>query len=99
MMEYLGLSYLAAGLGAGLVVIGAALGIGRLAAGAIEGMARQPELSGDLRTAMIIAAALIEGFTFFALVITFMLAIQKPMRPIDVSGGEPAKTEARVEKK
>jgi F-type H+-transporting ATPase subunit c len=79
MMEYLGLSYLAAGLGAGLVVIGAALGIGRLASGAIEGMARQPELSGDLRTAMIIAAALIEGFTFFALVITFMLAIQKPL--------------------
>ena len=78
-MEYLGMSYLAAGLGAGLVVFGASLGIGRLAAGAIEGMARQPELSGDLRTAMIIAAALIEGFTFFALVITFMLATQKPL--------------------
>jgi F-type H+-transporting ATPase subunit c len=79
-MEYygLGLSYLAAGLGAGLVVIGAGLGIGRLAGQAIEGMARQPEMSGELRTAMIIAAALIEGFTFFALVITFMLATQKP---------------------
>ena len=77
-MEYLGMSYLAAGLGAGLVVIGAAMGIGRLAAGALEGMARQPELSGDLRTAMIIAAALIEGFTFFALVVTFMLATQTP---------------------
>jgi len=77
-MEYLGLSYLAAGLGAGLVVFGASLGIGRLAGSAIESMARQPELSGDLRTAMIIAAALIEGFTFFALVITFMLATQAP---------------------
>jgi F-type H+-transporting ATPase subunit c len=77
-MNYLGLSYLAAGLGAGLVVIGAALGIGRLASGALEGMARQPEVSGDLRTAMIIAAALIEGFTFFALVVTFMLATQAP---------------------
>jgi F-type H+-transporting ATPase subunit c len=77
-MEYLGMSYLAAGLGAGLVVVGAALGIGRLAAGALEGMARQPEVSGDLRTAMIIAAALIEGFTFFALVVTFMLATQAP---------------------
>ncbi|MCP4131891.1 MAG: ATP synthase F0 subunit C [bacterium] len=77
-MEYLGLSYLGAGLGAGLVVFGAALGIGRLASGALEGMARQPELSGDLRTAMIIAAALIEGFTFFALVVTFMLATAKP---------------------
>lgn len=77
-MEYLGMSYLAAGLGAGLIVVGAALGIGRLAAGALEGMARQPEVSGDLRTAMIIAAALIEGFTFFALVVTFMLATQAP---------------------
>ena len=77
-MNYLGMSYLAAGIGAGLVVFGAAIGIGRLASSALEGMARQPELSGDLRTAMIIAAALIEGFTFFALVVTFMLAVQKP---------------------
>ena len=78
-MEYLGLSYLAAGFGAGLIVFGAALGIGKLATGALEGMARQPELSGDLRTAMIIAAALIEGFTFFALVVTFMLATKTPI--------------------
>ncbi len=77
-MEYLGMSYMGAGLGAGLVVLGAALGIGRLAGSALEGMARQPEVSGDLRTAMIIAAALIEGFTFFALVVTFMLATQAP---------------------
>jgi len=78
-MEYLGLSYLAAGFGAGLIVFGAALGIGKLATGALEGMARQPELSGDLRTAIIIAAALIEGFTFFALVVTFMLATKTPI--------------------
>jgi len=78
-MEYLGLSYLAAGFGAGLIVFGAALGIGKLATGALEGMARQPELAGDLRTAMIIAAALIEGFTFFALVVTFMLATKAPI--------------------
>lgn len=78
-MEHaLGLSYLGAGFGAGLIVFGAAFGIGRLATGALEGMARQPEVSGDIRTAMIIAAALIEGFTFFALVITFMLATNKP---------------------
>ena len=86
-MEYLGMSYLAAGIGAGLVVFGAAMGIGRLAASALEGMARQPELSGDLRTAMIIAAALIEGFTFFALVVTFMLATQSP-KAIGTSGGK-----------
>ena len=91
-MEYLGMSYLAAGLGAGLVVVGAALGIGKLAAGALEGMARQPEVSGDLRTAMIIAAALIEGFTFFALVVTFMLATQAPKEnPADKAA---VKTEA-----
>ena len=77
-MESLIGAYLGAGLGAGLAVIGAALGIGRLSASALEGMARQPEMVGDLRVTMIIAAALIEGMTFFALVITFMLATIKP---------------------
>ena len=57
------------GIGAGLVVIGAAYGIGRLAGSALESMARQPEVAGSIQTAMIIAAALIEGFTFYALVI------------------------------
>ena len=56
-------------LGAGLVAIGAALGIGRLAASAVESMARQPEVAANVQVAMIIAAALIEGFTFFALYI------------------------------
>ncbi len=55
--------------GAGLVVIGAAAGIGRLASAALESMARQPNISGSATTAMIIAAALIEGFTFYALYI------------------------------
>ena len=55
--------------GAGLVVIGAAAGIGRLAGSALESMARQPEVAGSIQTAMIIAAALIEGFTFYALYI------------------------------
>ena len=55
--------------GAGLTVIGAAYGIGRLAGSALESMARQPEVAGNIQTAMIIAAALIEGFTFFALYI------------------------------
>ena len=55
--------------GAGLVSIGAAYGIGRLAGSALESMARQPEVAGSIQTAMIIAAALIEGFTFFALFI------------------------------
>ncbi len=53
----------------GLVVIGAAYGISKLASAAYESMARQPEVSGSIQTAMIIAAALIEGFTFYALFI------------------------------
>jgi len=61
--------------GVGLTVIGAAYGIGRLAGSALESMARQPEVAGSIQTAMIIAAALIEGFTFFALYI----CMQKPL--------------------
>jgi len=58
-----------AAFGAGLVTLGAAMGIGKLASSAYESMARQPEVAGNIQTAMIIAAALIEGFTFFALVV------------------------------
>jgi F-type H+-transporting ATPase subunit c len=58
--------------GVGLTVIGAAYGIARLAASAYEGMSRQPEVAGNIQTAMIIAAALIEGFTFFALLICML---------------------------
>jgi F-type H+-transporting ATPase subunit c len=55
--------------GAGLVVLGAGYGIGKLASSAYEAMARQPEVAGTVQVGMIIAAALIEGFTFFALVV------------------------------
>ncbi len=58
-------------IGAGLVCVGASYGIGRLAGCALESMARQPEIANSIQTAMIIAAALIEGFTFFALYICF----------------------------
>jgi F-type H+-transporting ATPase subunit c len=61
--------------GAGIVIIGAALGIGKLAAAAVDSMARQPEIAGNIQTAMIIAAALIEGVTFFALIIIIMQVI------------------------
>lgn len=54
-------------IGAGLVTMGAAYGIGKIAGGAVESMARQPEVAGQIQTAMLIAAALIEGFTFFAI--------------------------------
>jgi len=76
-MNALSLGYLAAGLGAGMAVIGAGLGIGRLAAAAMEGSARQPTAAGDIRTSMIIAAALIEGATLFAIVVCLLLAISK----------------------
>ena len=55
--------------GAGLVLLGAGWGIGRIGSTAVESMARQPEVANNIQTAMIIAAALIEGATFFALVV------------------------------
>ncbi len=56
-------------IGAGLAVIGAALGIGMLAKGAVESVARQPDASGTIQTLMIIAAALIEGLAFYAVIV------------------------------
>ncbi|WP_145116309.1 ATP synthase F0 subunit C [Gimesia panareensis] len=56
-------------LGAGVTIIGAGFGIGKIGASAVEAIARQPEAGGKIQTAMIIAAALIEGATFFALII------------------------------
>ena len=73
-MTNLALAFLAAGIGAGLCVIGAGVGIGRLAASAMEATGRQPSAGGDIRTTMIIAAALIEGATLFALVVCILLA-------------------------
>ena len=58
--------------GAGLVIIGAALGIGRIGGQAVESMSRQPEAAGNIQTAMIISAALIEGATFFALIVCML---------------------------
>jgi F-type H+-transporting ATPase subunit c len=58
-----------AAIGAGFVTMGAAYGIGKLASAAYESMARQPEVAGRIFPALIIAAALIEGFTFYALYI------------------------------
>jgi F-type H+-transporting ATPase subunit c len=71
------LGYLAAGLGAGLAVIGAGFGIGKIGASAMEGTARQPSAGGDIRTTMIIAAALIEGVALFAEVVCIILATAK----------------------
>jgi F-type H+-transporting ATPase subunit c len=66
-------------LGCGLVVIGAAFGIGKLSASAFESMARQPETAGTIQITTLVAAALIEGFTFYALVIC---SGQNPWPPV-----------------
>lgn len=59
-------------LGAGLAAIGAGIGIGRIGGSAMDAIARQPEAVGDIRSTMIIAAALVEGACLFAIVICFM---------------------------
>lgn len=64
---------LGAGFAAGAAVIGAGLGIGRIAAAALEGMARQPEAANELRTTMLIAAALVEGVALFAEVVAIII--------------------------
>lgn len=64
-----------AGIGAGLAVIGAGMGIGRLAASAVESIARQPEASGDIRGAMILTAAFIEGVALFAVVVCLLAVL------------------------
>ena len=63
---------LGAAVGAGLVILGAGLGIGRIGGQAVEGISRQPEAAGNIQTAMIISAALIEGATFFALIVCML---------------------------
>ena len=61
-----------AAIGAGLAVIGAGIGIGQVGGKAMEAIARQPEATGKIQTAMIIAAALIEGAALFAIVVAMM---------------------------
>lgn len=62
-------------LGAGFAVIGAGLGIGRIGGQAMEAMARQPEKIGDLRSSMIIAAALVEGVAFLAVIVALLAVV------------------------
>jgi F-type H+-transporting ATPase subunit c len=71
-LEAAGLGILGAAIGAGLAAIGAGLGIGRIGGTAMEAIARQPEAAGDIRSGMIISAALIEGVALFAVVTCFL---------------------------
>jgi F-type H+-transporting ATPase subunit c len=68
-----GYALIGAGLAAGLAVLGAGIGIGRIGGQAVEGMARQPDNSARIQTAMIIAAALVEGVALFAAVVAFVM--------------------------
>jgi F-type H+-transporting ATPase subunit c len=62
-------------IGAGLAVIGAGLGIGRIGGSAVEAMARQPEASGTINNAMIVAAALVEGAALFAVIVGLLAVL------------------------
>ncbi|MDR1155763.1 MAG: ATP synthase F0 subunit C [Bacteroidales bacterium] len=64
---------LGAGIGAGIAAVGAGIGIGRIGGSAMEAIARQPESVGDIRSNMIVAAALIEGVAFFAIVLCLLI--------------------------
>ncbi len=74
-LDSVGAKAIGGGIGAGLVVMGGAAGIGRIGGSAVESMARQPEVAGNISTAMIITAAMIEGATLFAVLGCFIAAI------------------------
>jgi F-type H+-transporting ATPase subunit c len=64
---------MAAAFGASIAVIGAAIGIGQIGGKAMDAIARQPEAAGDIRSNMIVAAALVEGVAFFAIVVNLLI--------------------------
>ena len=72
LLQIEGIANMGAALGAGIAAIGAGIGIGRIGGTAMEAIARQPEAAGDIRTNMIISAALIEGVALFAVVVCLM---------------------------
>jgi F-type H+-transporting ATPase subunit c len=67
---------LGAGIGAALTIVGAGIGMGKIGGSALESMARQPETAGRIQTAMLIIAALLEGVTFFSLIICIIMALK-----------------------
>ncbi len=70
-----GTAFMGAAIGAGLAAIGAGIGIGRIGGSAMDAMARQPEKMGDLRSNMIIAAALVEGVALFGVIIAVLAIV------------------------
>ena len=75
-LDNLGMGYGLAALGAGVAALGAGVGIGRIGGSAMEAIARQPEATGKIQTAMIIAAALIEGVALFGVVVCLLISFK-----------------------
>ena len=76
-MDLAAIGKVGAGIGAGLAAIGAGVGIGNIGKGAVESVARQPEVSGDIRTNMILTAAFVEGVALFAIVVCLLCLLMK----------------------
>lgn len=75
--EYMGAwAMWGASIGAGLAVVGAGIGIGRIGGSAAEGIARQPEMAGELRTTALILSALVEGAALFAIVLSLLISLK-----------------------
>jgi F-type H+-transporting ATPase subunit c len=72
-MLYAAALAIAVGLGVPIAAFGAALGQGKAAAAALEGIARQPDAVGDIRSTLILSLALIESLAIYALLVFFML--------------------------
>ena len=68
-----GIAELGAAIGAGISVLGAGFGIGKIGSSAMEAIARQPEAAGDIRSNMIVIAALIEGVAFFGAIVCLLV--------------------------
>ncbi|MBI4387312.1 MAG: F0F1 ATP synthase subunit C [Elusimicrobia bacterium] len=82
---YLGLGYLGAGLGAGMVVIGATLAIAKAVAAAVEGTARQPEADAKIKSNMQLFIFLIEGLGIIGLGVTYVIALNLGLKAIPTS--------------
>lgn len=73
LLQVAGLAKIGAAMGAAGTALGAAMGIGRIGSSAMEAVARQPEAAGDIRSNLIVSAALIEGVAFFAVVVCLLI--------------------------
>jgi len=64
-------------IGAGIAALGAGVGVGQIGKGALEAIARQPEVSGEIRSNMILAAALVEGVALFGVIVGILAIVME----------------------